>query len=151
MRLYINVDHVATVRQARRTYEPDPVEAAAACERAGADGITVHLREDRRHIQDDDVRRLAQSVTTVLNFELATAELDESARRSVIGALGPQARAIHRRHRPLRLEPGQFAGQARAGKGYLVEGRVRKFDDVTVTGMIFMPMTFFWCTSGTFI
>jgi pyridoxine 5-phosphate synthase len=74
MRLYINVDHVATVRQARRTDEPDPVEAAAACERAGADGITVHLREDRRHIQDDDVRRLAESVTTVLNLELATAE-----------------------------------------------------------------------------
>jgi pyridoxine 5-phosphate synthase len=74
MRLYINVDHVATVRQARRTDEPDPVEAAAACERAGADGITIHLREDRRHIQDDDVRRLADSVTTVLNLELATAE-----------------------------------------------------------------------------
>jgi pyridoxine 5-phosphate synthase len=74
MRLYINVDHVATVRQARRTDEPDPVEAAAACERAGADGITVHLREDRRHIQDLDVRRLADSVTTVLNLELATAE-----------------------------------------------------------------------------
>jgi pyridoxine 5-phosphate synthase len=74
MRLYINVDHVATVRQARRTDEPDPVEAAAACERAGADGITVHLREDRRHIQDDDVRRLADTVTTVLNLELATAE-----------------------------------------------------------------------------
>ena len=74
MRLYINVDHVATVRQARRTDEPDPVEAAEACERAGADGITVHLREDRRHIQDDDVRRLADRVTTVLNLELATAE-----------------------------------------------------------------------------
>jgi pyridoxine 5-phosphate synthase len=74
MRLYINVDHVATVRQARRTDEPDPVEAAAACERAGADGITVHLREDRRHIQDLDVRRLADSVTTVLNLELAAAE-----------------------------------------------------------------------------
>ena len=58
MRLYINVDHVATVRQARRTVEPDPVEAAARCERGGADGITVHLREDRRHINDDDVRRL---------------------------------------------------------------------------------------------
>ncbi|NIM48467.1 MAG: pyridoxine 5'-phosphate synthase [Gemmatimonadales bacterium] len=74
MRLYINVDHVATVRQARRTDEPDPVEAAAACERAGADGITAHLREDRRHIQDDDMRRLAATVTTVLNLELATAD-----------------------------------------------------------------------------
>lgn len=74
MRLYINVDHVATVRQARRTDEPDPVLAAELCERAGADGITVHLREDRRHIQDDDVRRLAKTVTTVLNLELAATE-----------------------------------------------------------------------------
>lgn len=66
------MDHVATVRQARRTIEPDPVEAALASERGGADGITVHLREDRRHIQDDDVRRLAQRIRTVLNLELAT-------------------------------------------------------------------------------
>ena len=70
-RLYINVDHVATVRQARRTDEPDPVEAALLCERGGADGITAHLREDRRHIQDDDVERLRPAVQ-VLNLELAT-------------------------------------------------------------------------------
>lgn len=74
MRLYINIDHVATIRQARRTDEPDPVAAAAICEAAGADGITAHLREDRRHIQDDDVERLARSVKTVLNLELATSE-----------------------------------------------------------------------------
>jgi pyridoxine 5-phosphate synthase len=72
MRLYINIDHVATVRQARRTDEPDPVVAALAAERGGAHGITAHLREDRRHIQDDDVRHLAAAVTTVLNLELAT-------------------------------------------------------------------------------
>jgi pyridoxine 5-phosphate synthase len=71
MRLYINVDHVATVREARRTTEPDPVEAALLCQEAGADGITAHLREDRRHIQDHDVERLATSVR-VLNLELAT-------------------------------------------------------------------------------
>jgi pyridoxine 5-phosphate synthase len=71
IRLYINIDHVATVRQARRTDEPDPLEAAALCEAAGADGITVHLREDRRHIQDDDAERLAPAVR-VLNLELAT-------------------------------------------------------------------------------
>lgn len=71
MRLYVNVDHVATVRQARRTDEPDPLEAARLCEAAGADGITVHLREDRRHIQDYDVARLAPAVR-VLNLELAT-------------------------------------------------------------------------------
>lgn len=71
LRLYINIDHVATVRQARRADEPDPVEAARLCEEAGADGITVHLREDRRHIQDHDVERLAPRVR-VLNLELAT-------------------------------------------------------------------------------
>ena len=70
-RLYINVDHVATVREARRTDEPDPVEAARACEQSGADGITAHLREDRRHIQDRDVERLMAAVR-VLNLELAT-------------------------------------------------------------------------------
>jgi pyridoxine 5-phosphate synthase len=72
-RLYINIDHVATVREARRTDEPDPLQAAVLCEAAGADGITVHLREDRRHIQDHDVERLAGRVQ-VLNLELATSE-----------------------------------------------------------------------------
>jgi pyridoxine 5-phosphate synthase len=73
MRLYVNIDHVATLREARRTDEPDPVRAAAAAERGGADGITVHLREDRRHIQDADVRALRASVRTVLNLELGAA------------------------------------------------------------------------------
>jgi pyridoxine 5-phosphate synthase len=73
-RLYINIDHVATVRQARRSAEPDPVEAALACEAAGADGITAHLREDRRHIQDDDIDRLAATIRTVLNLEMACTE-----------------------------------------------------------------------------
>ena len=71
MRLYINIDHVATLREARKTDEPDPVEAARLCQEAGADGITAHLREDRRHIQDYDVERLATAVG-VLNLELAT-------------------------------------------------------------------------------
>src|SRR3954468_13923161 len=70
-RLYINIDHVATVRQARRGDEPDPVAAATLCEDAGADGITAHLREDRRHIQDADIHRLAAAVRTVLNLEMA--------------------------------------------------------------------------------
>src|SRR3954463_15778226 len=70
-RLYINIDHVATVREARRTDEPDPLEAARLAEAAGADGITVHLREDRRHIQDADVEALASAVR-VMNLELAT-------------------------------------------------------------------------------
>lgn len=71
LRLYVNIDHVATIRQARRTDEPDPVAAAAVCEAAGADGITAHLREDRRHMQDADLEALATSVTTVLNLEIA--------------------------------------------------------------------------------
>jgi pyridoxine 5-phosphate synthase len=74
LRLYVNIDHVATIREARKTDEPDPVAAARICEAAGADGITVHLREDRRHIHDHDVERLSQSVRTVLNLELATSE-----------------------------------------------------------------------------
>lgn len=73
-RLYINVDHVATLRQARRTDEPDPVAAATLCEDAGADGITAHLREDRRHMQDDDIIQIASSVRTVFNLEMALTE-----------------------------------------------------------------------------
>ena len=81
-RLYVNVDHVATIRQARRADEPDPVEAALACEAAGAHGITAHLREDRRHIRDDDIERLARAVSTVLNLEMAcTAEMVAIAER----------------------------------------------------------------------
>jgi pyridoxine 5-phosphate synthase len=69
--LGVNIDHVATVRQARNTYEPDPVWAAALAELGGADGITIHLREDRRHIQDRDVRLLRETVHVKLNLELA--------------------------------------------------------------------------------
>src|SRR2546422_11415578 len=76
MRLYVNIDHVATLREARKTDEPDPVRAAEAAGRGGADGLTVHLREDRRHIQDADVRALRQRERTVLNLELgASAEI----------------------------------------------------------------------------
>ena len=73
VRLYINIDHVATVRQARRTDEPDPVRAAVLAELGGAHGITVHVREDRRHVQDRDVRLLRETIRTGLNFELAAA------------------------------------------------------------------------------
>jgi pyridoxine 5-phosphate synthase len=73
-RLNVNIDHVATVRQARRAPEPSVIAAAVACEQAGADGITVHLRGDRRHIQDRDVRLLRESVTTYLNLEMAATE-----------------------------------------------------------------------------
>ena len=69
--LGVNIDHIATVRQARRTYEPDPVWAAVEAHLGGADGITVHLREDRRHIQDEDVRRLRELTHIRLNLEMA--------------------------------------------------------------------------------
>jgi len=70
-KLGVNVDHVATIRQARRTFEPDPVGAVVLCELAGADSITVHLREDRRHIQDRDVRVLRQTLKVPMNLEMA--------------------------------------------------------------------------------
>lgn len=82
-RLNVNIDHVATVRQARRAPEPSVIAAAMACEQAGADGITVHLRGDRRHIQDRDIRLLRESVTTYLNLEMAaTEEMLDIARQS---------------------------------------------------------------------
>ena len=103
MRLYVNIDHVATLREARRTDEPDPVRAAAAAERAGADGITVHLREDRRHIQDADVRALAASVRTVLNLELGAAP--EIAR--IAARIAPfQATLVPERRQEITTEGG---------------------------------------------
>ncbi|MFW2403746.1 MAG: pyridoxine 5'-phosphate synthase [Gammaproteobacteria bacterium] len=83
--LGVNVDHVATLRQARGTIYPDPVEAALAAEAAGADSITVHLREDRRHIQDHDVRRLAECMQTHMNLEMAVT--DEMI--GIAGDVGP--------------------------------------------------------------
>jgi pyridoxine 5-phosphate synthase len=81
-RLYINIDHIATVRQARREAEPVPAEAVPICERAGADGITAHLREDRRHIQDADIDAIAAVITSVLNLEIAcTPEMLDLAER----------------------------------------------------------------------
>lgn len=73
-KLGVNIDHVATVREARKTYEPDPVEAAGICEEAGCDSIVCHLREDRRHIKDADVITLRQIVRTRLNLEMSVAK-----------------------------------------------------------------------------
>ena len=81
-RLGVNIDHVATVRNARGGAVPDPVRAALLAEEAGADGITAHLREDRRHISDDDIERLMAALTVPLNFEMAaTAEMQAIALR----------------------------------------------------------------------
>ncbi len=72
--LGVNIDHVATIRQARRGHEPDPLRAALLAEEYGADAITVHVREDRRHMQDDDVRRIRPLISTRMNFECAVVE-----------------------------------------------------------------------------
>jgi len=103
MRLYVNIDHVATLREARQTDEPDPMQAAAAAERGGADGITVHLREDRRHIQDADVVALARGVRTVVNLELgAHPDIVRIARR-----VRPfQATLVPERRREITTEGG---------------------------------------------
>lgn len=96
VRLHINVDHVATVRNARGTRYPDPVLAAQLCEAAGADGITAHLREDRRHIGDDDIARLRAAVSTLLNLEMAATPemiaIAERVRPDVV-TLVPERRA----------------------------------------------------------
>ena len=75
IRLNVNIDHIATIRQARRTFEPSVVAAAVLADLAGASGITIHLRGDRRHIQDDDVRVLRSVVKTHLNLEMAATEM----------------------------------------------------------------------------
>jgi pyridoxine 5-phosphate synthase len=96
VQLGVNIDHVATVRQARRTYEPDPVWAAVEAQLGGADGITVHLREDRRHIQDQDVSRLSDLVHIKLNLEMAaTPEMVDIACRlsPQMAMLVPEGRA----------------------------------------------------------
>lgn len=101
--LGVNIDHVATIRQARKTYEPDPVWAAALAELGGADGITIHLREDRRHIQDRDLRLLRETVTVKLNLELAC--VDEILKIAV--AIRPtQATLVPERREEVTTEGG---------------------------------------------
>ena len=102
LRLGVNVDHVATVRNARGGSSPDPVRAALLAIEAGADGITAHLREDRRHIHDDDMRRLKASILKPLNFEMAATEamldiaLEHSSAR-LLHRAGKANRTHHRR------------------------------------------------------
>lgn len=103
MRLYVNVDHVATLREARKTNEPDPLGAALAAERGGADGITAHLREDRRHIQDADVHNLRRGIATALNLELAA----EPAIVRLAARIRPyQATLVPERRREITTEGG---------------------------------------------
>ena len=122
IRLYVNVDHVATLRQQRGTRYPDPVVAAALCELAGADGITVHLREDRRHIQDRDVRVLRETVRGVLNLEMAATDEMLAIAREVkpdFCTLVPEKREEQTTEGGLDVRAGRDAGGggARPGRG----------------------------------
>ena len=118
--LGVNIDHVATVRQARRTYEPDPVWAAVEAHLGGADGITVHLREDRRHIQDEDVRRLRELTHIKLNLEMAATDemvaiaCAHQARDGDAGARRPPR--SHHRGRPRHRRARRSTLQGRGGE-----------------------------------
>lgn len=128
MRLYVNIDHVATVRQARRTDEPDPVRAAVLVELAGADGITVHLREDRRHVQDRDVRLLLGTVRTGVNLELAsTSEILELACdwRPMQATLVPEKRQEITTEGGLALATAAARADARAALERLAGAEIR--------------------------
>src|ERR687891_438464 len=130
MRLYINIDHVATLREARKTDEPDPVAAALLCQTAGADGITAHLREDRRHIQDDDLERMRPAVR-VLNVELATsAEIVALTCR-----LRPyQATLVPERREEITTEGGLDL----VGSGTRLRDTIRRLDEAGIRVSLFV-------------
>jgi pyridoxine 5-phosphate synthase len=135
MRLYVNIDHVATIREARKTDEPDPVDAAMACLRAGADGITVHLREDRRHIQDDDVRRIAAAIEKPLNLELATA--DEIVAFAV--AWRPhQATLVPERRQEITTEGGLSLGAPRGSTDPRIEATIAALTEAGIRVSLFI-------------
>jgi len=133
VRLYINIDHVATVRQARRTDEPDPVRAAVLAELGGADGITVHLREDRRHIQDRDVELLMRTCRTSINLELAaTSEVLELA----VGWQPMQATLVPERREEVTTEGGLALGERTARDG--LEAAVDRLQDAGIRTSLFI-------------
>lgn len=122
-KLCVNVDHVATVRQARMIDRPDPVEAALIAEKAGAAGITVHLREDRRHIQDHDVKRLKKAIATRLNFEMATT--DEMV--AIGHRLRPhQVMFVPEKRREITTEGGLDVTKKQKRLGGIIEGFQKK-------------------------
>jgi pyridoxine 5-phosphate synthase len=136
MRLYVNVDHVATVREARGTDEPDPVHAAFSAELGGADGITVHLREDRRHISDRDVRLLVETVRTCVNLELAAAE----DMVSVACELKPtQATLVPERREELTTEGGLNLGSAETRRS--LEGAIGRLREAEIRVSLFVDPT----------
>ncbi len=132
--LGVNIDHVATVREARRTNEPDPVWAATLAELGGADGITIHLREDRRHIQERDLRLLSQSVAVPINLELACAE-DVLAIACDVGPY--QATLVPERREEVTTEGGLdvVGGQAK------VADAVHRLQDAGIRVSLFLDPT----------
>lgn len=133
-RLGVNIDHVATVRQARNTYEPDPIWAAALAELGGADGITVHLREDRRHIQDRDVRLLRETVHVKLNLELAC----EPEMLEIACQLRPdQATLVPERREEVTTEGGLDV----VGQRTQVDQAVRRLQDAGIAVSLFIDPT----------
>jgi pyridoxine 5-phosphate synthase len=133
MRFYVNIDHVATVRQARRTDEPDPVRAAVLAELGGADGLTVHLREDRRHIQDRDVELLMRTARTPVNLELASSsEILELA-----CAWAPyQATLVPEKREEITTEGGLALGDA--AQRAATEAAVQRLADAGVRTSLFI-------------
>ena len=129
--LGVNIDHVATVRQARQTYEPDPVWAAALAEMGGADCVTLHLREDRRHIQDRDLRILRETVTVKLNLEMACeAEVVEIACRTK----PDQATLVPERREEITTE----GGLAVVGQEDRVTEVIRRLHDAGISVSLFL-------------
>ena len=121
MRLAVNIDHIATLREARKGHDPEPVAAALIAEMAGAQGITVHLRSDRRHIQDRDVDLLRKAISTRLNIEMAVT--DEMAR--ITAAVGPyQVTLVPERPQELTTEGGlDVVANATAVQGFISGAR----------------------------
>ncbi len=132
MRLFVNVDHVATVREARRTVEPDPTEAAVLAEEGGADGITVHLREDRRHIQDHDVERLLRIARGAVNLEVAA----EETVLSIAERLRPaQVTLVPEKRQEITTEGGLDLGPASRGR---VRGAVTRLRAAGIRTSLFV-------------
>jgi pyridoxine 5-phosphate synthase len=129
--LGVNIDHVATVREARKTNEPDPVWAASLAELGGADGITLHLREDRRHIQDRDLHLLRQTVTVKLNLELAC---DDDVLRIACEAKPHQATLVPERREEVTTEGGLDA----AGQYDRVADAVKRLRDAGIVTSLFL-------------
>lgn len=129
--LGVNIDHLATVRQARRTVEPDPVTLALLAELGGADGITVHLREDRRHIQDRDVELLRATVRSRLNLEMASTDAMEAVALRVRPAM---VTLVPERREEVTTEGGLDA----AGQGDVLQGRVQRLQSAGIPVSLFI-------------